>query len=83
MMMSSDTSKRYEAFPRHRLDLSQSIPVAERAWLLQYSYEFAVLGVPGLTAGVVYLSGDHIQSAAGELSECQACRQLGGPSDRA
>ncbi|PTU01459.1 outer membrane porin, OprD family, partial [Pseudomonas sp. HMWF031] len=31
----------------------------ERTWQARYSYDFATVGVPGLTAGVVYLHGDN------------------------
>ncbi|MBW1247913.1 OprD family outer membrane porin [Pseudomonas tolaasii] len=32
----------------------------------QYSYDFAALGIPGLTTSVLYLHGDNIRSAGGE-----------------
>lgn len=38
----------------------------ERTWFGQYAYDFAALGVPGLSASMVYLKGDHIQTAAGQ-----------------
>ncbi|WP_248806936.1 OprD family porin [Pseudomonas sp. MWU13-2100] len=41
----------------------------ERTWQARYAYDFAKLGVPGLTAGVVYLHGDNIQTSAGDKSE--------------
>ena len=34
----------------------------ERTWQARYSYDFATVGVPGLTAGVVYLHGDNIDT---------------------
>ena len=34
----------------------------ERTWQARYSYDFAKVGVPGLTAGVVYLRGDNIDT---------------------
>jgi hypothetical protein len=34
----------------------------ERTWQARYSYDFAKVGVPGLTAGVVYLKGDEIDT---------------------
>ncbi|MBP5149868.1 OprD family outer membrane porin, partial [Pseudomonas protegens] len=34
----------------------------ERTWQARYSYDFAKLGAPGLTAGVVYLRGDNIDT---------------------
>ncbi|KPA88592.1 MULTISPECIES: OprD family porin [Pseudomonas] len=41
----------------------------ERTWQARYAYDFAKVGVPGLTAGVTYLHGDNIQNAAGDQSE--------------
>ncbi|MBS7559685.1 OprD family porin [Pseudomonas protegens] len=35
----------------------------ERTWQARYSYDFAKVGLPGLTAGVVYLRGDNIDTA--------------------
>jgi len=40
----------------------------ERTWLAQYGYDFAHLGLRGLTTSVSYLAGDHIL-AAGTGSE--------------
>ena len=34
----------------------------ERTWQARYSYDFAKLGVPGLTAGAVYLRGDNFDT---------------------
>ncbi|WP_350614138.1 OprD family porin [Pseudomonas sp. HY7a-MNA-CIBAN-0227] len=34
----------------------------ERTWQARYSYDFAKAGLPGLTAGVVYLRGDNIDT---------------------
>ena len=34
----------------------------ERTWQARYSYDFAKVGVPGLTAGMVYLHGDNIDT---------------------
>lgn len=36
----------------------------ERTWQARYSYDFAKLGAPGLTAGVVYLRGDNIDTVS-------------------
>lgn len=36
----------------------------ERTWQARYSYDFAKLGLPGATAGVVYLRGDDIDTVA-------------------
>ena len=34
----------------------------EKTWQVRYSYDFAKVGVPGLTAGAVYLRGDDIDT---------------------
>lgn len=34
----------------------------ERTWQARYSYDFAKVGIPGLTAGAVYLRGDNIDT---------------------
>lgn len=34
----------------------------ERTWQARYSYDFTAVGVPGLTAGMVYLRGDNIDT---------------------
>jgi len=36
----------------------------ERTWQARYSYDFAALGFPGATAGIVYLHGDNIDTRA-------------------
>ncbi|WP_425929384.1 OprD family porin [Pseudomonas sp. NyZ201] len=41
----------------------------ESTWQARYSYDFAKVGVAGLTAGVVYLKGDNIDAAIGDRSE--------------
>ncbi|MGG2399454.1 OprD family porin [Pseudomonas sp. SH1-B] len=41
----------------------------ERTWLAGYAYDFGKLGVPGLKASLVYLSGDNIDKAQGEDKE--------------
>ena len=40
----------------------------ERTWQARYSYDFAKVGVPGLTAGVVYLRGDNIDTRSGGVT---------------
>lgn len=37
----------------------------ERTWQARYSYDFAKVGLPGLTAGMVYLRGDNIDTVSG------------------
>jgi hypothetical protein len=42
----------------------------ERTWQARYSYDFAKVGLPGATAGIVYLKGDDIDNASADnLSE--------------
>ncbi|RON08257.1 porin [Pseudomonas brassicacearum] len=41
----------------------------ERTWQARYAYDFAKVGVPGLTAGVIYLHGNNIDSPTGSKSE--------------
>ncbi|WP_248745045.1 OprD family porin [Pseudomonas sp. MWU12-2037] len=43
----------------------------ERTWQARYAYDFAKVGVPGLTAGIIYLRGDNINLAnvSGSQSE--------------
>jgi len=38
----------------------------ERTWQGRYSYDFAQVGVPGLTAGVIYLRGNNIDTVGKE-----------------
>jgi len=41
----------------------------EKTWQARYAYDFAQIGVPGLTAGVIYLHGDDIKTTTGDKSE--------------
>lgn len=41
----------------------------ERTWLAQYTYDFASLGVPGLTANAMYLKGTNINAPVSDRSE--------------
>ncbi|WP_085581031.1 MULTISPECIES: OprD family porin [unclassified Pseudomonas] len=49
----------------------------ERTWQGRYSYDFAKVGVPGLTAGVVYLRGDNIDNATGDKTEWERDLTIG------
>jgi hypothetical protein len=49
----------------------------EQTWLVRYSYDFSKVGMPGLTAGMVYLKGDHIDAAGGNSSEWERDFTLG------
>lgn len=41
----------------------------ERTWQARYGYDFAKVGVPGLTANVIYLRGDNIETTSGDKTE--------------
>lgn len=41
----------------------------ERTWLAQYAYDFAGLGVPGLTFNTIYLKGTNVNSTGSDRSE--------------
>lgn len=41
----------------------------ERTWQARYAYDFAKVGVPGLTAGVIYLRGSNIDNPTGDKTE--------------
>ncbi|MEZ1317603.1 OprD family porin [Pseudomonas fluorescens] len=44
------------------MQIAKFARAGERTWQARYSYDFAKVGVPGLTAGVVYLRGDDIDT---------------------
>ena len=48
----------------------------ERTWQARYAYDFAQVGMPGLTAGVIYLRGNNVDTAAKEYT-AQAAPALG------
>lgn len=41
----------------------------ERTWQARYAYDFAKVGLPGLTAGVIYLRGSNIATSTGDKTE--------------
>jgi hypothetical protein len=41
----------------------------ERSWQLRHDYNFAALGIPGLTMMNRYISGDNIRTATGDDGE--------------
>ncbi|POA22375.1 outer membrane porin, OprD family [Pseudomonas sp. FW300-N1A1] len=43
--------------------ISKFARAGERTWQARYTYDFAKVGAPGLTAGVVYLRGDNIDTS--------------------
>ncbi|SDY66931.1 OprD family porin [Pseudomonas sp. NFIX28] len=50
------------------MQIAKFARAGERTWQARYSYDFAKVGVPGLTAGVVYLRGDNIDTTGREGS---------------
>ena len=52
------------------MQISKFARAGERTWQARYSYDFAKLGAPGLTAGLVYLRGDNIDTvgSAGQVT---------------
>ena len=44
------------------MQISKFARAGERTWQARYTYDFAKVGVPGLTAGAVYLRGDNIDT---------------------
>lgn len=49
--------------------IGKFLNAGERTWLAGYAYDFGKLGVPGLKASVVYLSGDNVDSAESDRKE--------------
>jgi len=49
--------------------IQKFIHAGEDTWQVRYSYDFATVGLAGLTAGVVYQQGNNIKSARGDYSE--------------
>ncbi|WP_055137497.1 OprD family porin [Pseudomonas corrugata] len=49
----------------------------ERTWLAGYGYDFATIGVPGLTTSVLYLKGDNIAAAGYDRREWERDFSLG------
>jgi len=59
------------------MQLSRFQRAGERTWQARYGYDFAALGVPGLTFQTVYLHGDGIDTAYGNQSEWERDISLG------
>ncbi|ROM69011.1 porin [Pseudomonas brassicacearum] len=51
------------------MQIAKFARAGERTWQGRYSYDFAKLGVPGLTAGVIYLRGDNIDTVGSSGAE--------------
>jgi hypothetical protein len=49
----------------------------ERTWLGQYAYDFATVGLPGLTTSVIYLKGDNVATSTGDKGEWERDFTLG------
>jgi hypothetical protein len=47
----------------------------ERTWQARYAYDFAKVGLPGLTAGVVYLKGSDIDTIANNAGRAETTGQ--------
>ncbi len=45
------------------MQIAKFARAGERTWQARYSYDFAQVGAPGLTAGIVYLRGDDIDTS--------------------
>ncbi|WP_339544173.1 OprD family porin [Pseudomonas sp. RA_35y_Pfl2_P32] len=45
------------------MQIAKFARAGERTWQARYSYDFAQVGAPGLTAGIVYLRGDNIDTS--------------------
>lgn len=45
------------------MQIAKFARAGERTWQARYSYDFAQIGAPGLTAGIVYLRGDNIDTS--------------------
>ncbi|WP_375739814.1 OprD family porin [Pseudomonas boanensis] len=70
--MSGDTGFAYvngsDAYLVNFVQISDFANVEERSWQARYDYNFAALGVPGLTFMTRYLSGDDIDLGVGKAS---------------
>ncbi|HEY8330893.1 MAG TPA: OprD family porin [Pseudomonas sp.] len=51
------------------VQINKFLAAGERTWLAGYAYDFAKLGVPGLKASALYLSGDNIDAAGSDKQE--------------
>ncbi|MGH8347907.1 MAG: OprD family porin [Pseudomonas sp.] len=50
----------------------------ERAWMMRYDYNFAALGIPGLTFNVRYVKGDQVDPEHVSTVKARALRASGG-----
>ena len=49
----------------------------ERTWQARYSYDFAKIGLPGATIGLIYLKGNDIGTTTGDKTETERDLTLG------
>ncbi|WP_137973253.1 OprD family porin [Pseudomonas sp. F(2018)] len=68
--MSGDTGFAYiggtDAFLVNFVQIGDFANAEERSWQVRYDYNFAAIGIPGLTFMTRYLSGDNIELGAGK-----------------
>ena len=50
------------------MQVQKFVRAGEKSWQARYSFDFAKLGLPGATAGVVYVKGDDINTIASSNS---------------
>ncbi len=53
----------------------------ERAWMTRYDYDFAALGIPGLTFNLRYVKGDQVDPANISSVKARALRASGGEGE--
>jgi hypothetical protein len=53
----------------------------ERAWMMRYDYDFAALGLPGLTFNLRYVKGDQVDPARISSVKARALRASGGEGE--
>lgn len=53
----------------------------ERAWMMRYDYDFAALGVPGLTFNVRYVKGDQVDPQSISSVKGRALNAAGGEGE--
>lgn len=46
------------------MQVQKFVHAGEKSWQARYAFDFAKLGLPGATAGVVYVKGDDINTIA-------------------
>ncbi|QCY12046.1 OprD family porin [Pseudomonas sp. MPC6] len=53
----------------------------ERAWMMRYDYDFAALGIPGLTFNLRYVKGDQVDPTAINSVKAGGLRASGGEGE--